>query len=58
VIWTPFPQSYISERPDAISNQILDGKVAVLVDRSPSVMIVPMNLVGFFRPLMITMSIG
>ena len=32
--WSPFPQAYLSERPDAISNHILDGKVAVLMDRS------------------------
>ena len=47
--WTPFPQAYLSERPDAISNHILDGKVAVLIDRSPGAMIVPMNLIGFFQ---------
>lgn len=47
--WTPFPQSYLSERPDSISQHILDGKIAVLIDRSPSVMIVPMNLIGFFQ---------
>ncbi|MED3570514.1 spore germination protein, partial [Bacillus thuringiensis] len=47
--WTPFPQAYLSERPDAISNHILDGKVAVLMDRSPGAMVVPMNLIGFFQ---------
>ncbi|MDZ5607810.1 spore germination protein [Bacillus pseudomycoides] len=47
--WTPFPEAYLSERPDAIAHHILDGKVAVLIDRSPSVMIIPMNLIGFFQ---------
>ncbi|WP_459501599.1 spore germination protein [Bacillus sp. C1] len=47
--WTPFPQAYLSERPDAVAHHILDGKVAVLVDRSPGVMVIPMNLVGFFQ---------
>lgn len=47
--WTPFPQNYLSERPDSISHHILVGKMAVLIDRSPSVMIVPMNLIGFFQ---------
>ncbi|PFK32151.1 spore germination protein [Bacillus cereus] len=47
--WSPFPHSYLSERPDAIAHHILDGKVAVLIDRSPSVMIIPMNLIGFFQ---------
>ncbi|PFN17573.1 spore germination protein [Bacillus cereus] len=48
-IWTPFPHSYLSERPDAITRHILDGKIAVLVDRSPSAMVVPMNFIGFFQ---------
>lgn len=47
--WSPFPQSYLSERPDAVAHHILDGKVAVLIDRSPSVMIIPINLTGFFQ---------
>lgn len=47
--WTPFPQTYLSEHPDSISHHILVGKMAVLIDRSPSVMIVPMNLIGFFQ---------
>ncbi|HDR4874866.1 TPA: spore germination protein [Bacillus cereus] len=47
--WTPFPQAFLSERPDAISTHILDGKVAVLMDRSPGAMAVPMNLIGFFQ---------
>lgn len=48
-MYTPFPQTLVSERPDAIANQILDGKVAILMDRSPSAMVVPMNLAGFFH---------
>ena len=56
--WSPFPQAYLSERPDAISNHILDGKVAVLMDRSPGAMIVPMNLIGFFKPQMTIIYIG
>lgn len=56
--WTPFPQAYLSERPDAISNHILDGKVAVLMDRSPGAMIVPMNLIAFFQTPMIIIFIG
>ncbi|MGA4466892.1 spore germination protein [Bacillus bombysepticus] len=47
--WSPFPQTYLSERPDAICYHILDGKVAILLDRSPSAMIIPMDLIGFFQ---------
>ncbi|ADY24998.1 spore germination protein [Bacillus paranthracis] len=48
--WTPFPQAYISERPDAIARHILEGRIAVLIDRSPGVMVVPVNLMCFFHP--------
>lgn len=48
-IYSPFPQTFLSERPDAIANQILDGKVAILIDRSPSAMVIPINLAGFFN---------
>nr|WP_229722263.1 spore germination protein [Priestia taiwanensis] len=47
--WSPFPQSYTTERPDATAAHILQGKVVVMVDRSPSAMIVPINLTGFFQ---------
>lgn len=47
--YTPFPQTLLSERPDVIASQILDGKVAILIDRSPSAMVVPINLAGFFN---------
>ncbi|MDG0949892.1 spore germination protein [Bacillus paranthracis] len=47
--WTPFPQAYISERPDAIARQILKGRIAILIDRSPGVMVVPVNLMCFFQ---------
>lgn len=48
-LFTPFPQSLLSERPDAIANHILDGKVAILIDRSPIAMVIPVNLIGFFQ---------
>lgn len=48
-IWTPFPQFFTSERPDTIVKHILDGKIAIVLDHSPSVMIIPINLAGFFQ---------
>jgi spore germination protein len=47
--WSPFPQSYTTERPDATAAQILQGKVIIIVDRSPSAMVVPINLTGFLQ---------
>jgi spore germination protein len=47
--WSPFPQSYTTERPDATAAQILQGKVVIMVDRSPAAMVVPINLTGFLQ---------
>ncbi|MDR4293471.1 spore germination protein [Bacillus cereus] len=48
-MWTPFPQTYVSERPDAIIKHILNGKIAIVLERSPSVMVVPIHLMNFFH---------
>lgn len=47
--YTPFPQLYITERPDTAAHQLLKGRVAIVVDRSPSVLIGPMNFSSFFH---------
>lgn len=39
--WHPYPLVRYSERPDVVSSHLLEGKVAVLVDTSPSVMLMP-----------------
>ncbi|MEK5422754.1 spore germination protein [Viridibacillus sp. FSL R5-0477] len=39
--FTPFPTVYNSERPDVIAAALLEGKVAIIVDGSPFVLIVP-----------------
>ncbi|MCJ8011140.1 spore germination protein [Paenibacillus sp. KQZ6P-2] len=39
--WHPYPLVRYSERPDVVSAHILEGRVAVFVDTSPSVMIMP-----------------
>jgi len=38
---SPFPQIEHSERPDKVSGAILEGRVAILVDTTPYVLIVP-----------------
>ena len=45
----PFPKFKFSERPDYTSASILEGKIAVIMDNSPSVMLLPTNLWDFFR---------
>lgn len=39
--WNPFPLVRYSERPDTVSAHLLEGSMAVFVDTSPSVMILP-----------------
>lgn len=39
--WNPFPKFKYTERPDAAAASILEGKIVVLVDNSPSAMILP-----------------
>jgi stage V sporulation protein AF len=39
--WHPFPLVRYSERPDVVSSHLLEGRIVVMVDTSPSVMIMP-----------------
>ncbi|MGO4106103.1 spore germination protein [Paenibacillus sp. YAF4_2] len=41
--WSPFPQIQNTERPDIVCASLLEGKVAILVDNTPFVLIVPMT---------------
>jgi spore germination protein KA len=39
--FTPFPTLYNSERPDVIAAGLLEGRIAILVDGTPFVLLVP-----------------
>lgn len=41
--WSPFPQVQNSERPDVICSSLLEGKVAIFIDNTPFVLVVPMT---------------
>lgn len=47
--YTPFPTIYSTERPDAVAGKLLEGRVAILVDGSPFVIVVPSLIVEFFQ---------
>ncbi|NRQ68920.1 spore germination protein [Bacillus cereus] len=49
--FTLFPQLSITERPDTTAHHILDGRIAVIVDRSPGVLIGPMTFSSFFQTI-------
>lgn len=46
---SPFPQVILTEKPDTTASHILQGRFAVVVDRSPTVMIAPVNFIAFFQ---------
>lgn len=46
---TPFPTIFNTERPDAVAANLLEGRVAILVDGTPVVLIVPVVFAQFFQ---------
>lgn len=42
--WSPFPTVQETERPDAVVASIVEGRVAILVDTTPFVLLVPANI--------------
>jgi stage V sporulation protein AF len=45
----PFPKVRYSQRPDVIAAHIAEGKIAIIVDNSPTVMLVPVGVFDFFQ---------
>jgi spore germination protein KA len=41
--YSPFPQVQNTERPDVVAANLLEGKIAIMVDGTPIVLIVPMT---------------
>ncbi|WP_150271124.1 spore germination protein [Paenibacillus tepidiphilus] len=39
--WNPYPLVRYSERPDIVASHLLEGRVVIFVDTSPSVMVLP-----------------
>lgn len=47
--YNPFPKIRYTERPDAAAAQLLEGSVIVLIDNSPSAMILPTSIFDFLQ---------
>lgn len=47
--WSVFPQSQATERPDRVSQALLDGRVAVLFDHAPEALLLPAVFESFFQ---------
>lgn len=48
---TPFPTISQSERPDVIATALLEGKICIMVDTSPFVLILPSFFADFINPV-------
>lgn len=46
---SPFPQMQMTERPDKVASALLEGRVAIIVDNSPFVILVPTVLASFYQ---------
>ncbi len=44
VEWSPFPQILNTERVDVVAASMFEGKVGILVDGSPQILVLPMTL--------------
>ncbi|MFF2909928.1 spore germination protein [Paenibacillus sp. NPDC057934] len=44
-----FPTVYNTELPDSVASQLLEGKVAILVDGTPNALLVPTQMITFFQ---------
>ncbi|WP_213818871.1 spore germination protein [Garciella nitratireducens] len=45
--YNPLPQAKFTERPDVVAAHLMEGHIAILVDTSPSVMILPVTMFHF-----------
>lgn len=48
-VWSPFPQLLSTERPDRVSANILEGKIVVMTDVSPTAVIGPVTFFSFYQ---------
>ncbi|QBP39883.1 spore germination protein [Paenisporosarcina antarctica] len=47
--YSPFPTIYNTERPDIVAAALLEGRIAILVDGTPFVLIAPALFIQFFQ---------
>ncbi|MBS4205465.1 spore germination protein [Lederbergia citrea] len=47
--YSPFPQIQYTERPDTVSSSLLEGRVAIIVDGTPIVLLAPTTLFSLLQ---------
>ena len=49
--FNPFPRARYTERPDVVAAEIIEGKVIVLIDNTPSALLFPANIFDFMQSI-------
>jgi len=47
--FSPFPQTLNTERPDRVCANLIEGRIAVFVDGTPTTIIAPVNFFSFYQ---------
>ncbi|HEU4963379.1 MAG TPA: spore germination protein [Bacilli bacterium] len=47
--FSPFPQFHVSERPEKMASQLLDGKIVIMLDGNPFALSGPASFIEFFQ---------
>lgn len=48
-VWSPFPQFLNTERPDRVISNLLEGKIAIFTDQSPTALVAPVTFFSFYE---------
>lgn len=48
-LFNPFPRVRFTERPDVVASTLMEGKIALICDNSPSVILLPESFFDFFE---------
>ncbi|PKM94828.1 MAG: spore germination protein [Firmicutes bacterium HGW-Firmicutes-1] len=46
---SPFPRAQVTQRPDKVASALLEGRVAIVVDNTPFVLLLPTTINCFFQ---------
>ncbi|MDQ0879409.1 spore germination protein [Peribacillus sp. V2I11] len=47
--WTPWPTMLVTERPDVVAGNLMEGRVAIFVDGTPFPLLLPATMSQFFQ---------
>jgi spore germination protein KA len=47
--FSPFPQMLSTERPDRVTSNLMDGRIAILTDGSPTALVLPITFFAFYQ---------